>query len=393
MADDRAAVFVVFALNGAVYGSWAPRVPAIAERLNASPGLLGVALLCLTIGMLIAAAQSGRLVERCGARVAIVASTVLACALLPLAGVAPSMPWFAVVMFSLGAAVGLLDVSMNIGAVAVERRTRRPLMPVFHAGFSLGGLIASSAAGFAAAHQWTPLRHFLTADAVIVVALVLVVRDLPKKVVRERVVTPATRVAPVRRPVLWLLAAIALLSAVAEGASADWSALLLVSTRGIGEGAAALAYAGFSLMMALTRLGGAWVQRRLGATRTLAIGAVLAGGGLVLAAVVPGAAVAFAGFGLAGAGLAASFPIALSLAGAAGRRADETGGEREIAFVTTVAYSGFLVGPPMFGGVAQVTSLSTSFVVVGMLAVLIAPVAVCAGHARHRELTAPTTVS
>ena len=392
MVDDRFAVFVVFALNGAVYGSWAPRVPAIAARLDARPGSLGLTLLCLTIGMLIAAALSGRLVERVGARAAIVVATLLSGVVLPLLGVAATAPWLALVMFGLGATVGLLDVAMNIGAVGVERRTGRPLMPVFHAGYSFGGLVASSAAGLAAAHQWTPLRHFLVAAVLVAVALLLVLRGLPKSVPQEHGDTSGARVTPIRRPVLWLLAAIALCSAIAEGASADWSALLLVSAHNIGQGAAALAYAGFSLTMALTRLAGAWVQRRLGATRTLVLGAVLAGAGLVVAAVVPVAVVAFAGFGLAGAGLAASFPIALSLAGASGKRVDDTGGEREIAFVTTIAYSGFLVGPPMFGGIAQVTSLSTSFVVVGLLAALIAPAAVGAGRARHRELTVPRPV-
>jgi len=394
MVDDRIAVFVVFALNGAVYGSWAPRVPAISEHLHATPGALGLALLCLTIGMLISAALAGRLVERVGARAAIVTSTLLSAVLLPFLGFAGSVPWLAVVLFSVGVAVGLLDVAMNIGAVGVERRTGRPLMPVFHAGFSFGGLVASAAAGLAAAQHWSPLRHFLVAGAVVVVAQLLVVHGLPRTVPRARQDRSASaRAAPIRRPVLWLLAAIALCSAIAEGASADWSALLLVSTQQIGQGAAALAYSGFSLAMALTRLGGAWVQRRFGATRTLVVGAVLAGCGLVVAAVVPVAGLAFVGFGLAGVGLAASFPIALSLAGASGKRADDSGGEREIAFVTAIAYSGFLVGPPMIGGVAQLTSLSTSFVVVGLLAALIAPTAVGAGRARHRELTAPTPVS
>ncbi|NKQ56804.1 MFS transporter [Amycolatopsis sp. K13G38] len=392
MVGDRVAVFVVFALNGAVYGSWAPRVPAISDQLRATPGALGLALLCLTIGMLISASLSGRLVERAGARAAIVVSTLLSAVLLPLLGVAGTVPWLALVMFWLGVSVGLLDVAMNIGAVGVERRTGRPLMPVFHAGFSFGGLVASAAAGLAAAQDWSPLRHLFVAAVVVVIALSLVVRGLPRTVTPERKDTTGARSAPIRRPVLWLLAAIALCSAIAEGASADWSALLLVSTHQIGQGAAALAYSGFSLAMAFTRLGGAWVQQRLGATTTLVIGAALAGCGLVTAAVVPVAALAYVGFGLAGVGLAASFPIALSLAGASGQRADDTGGEREIAFVTTVAYSGFLAGPPMIGGVAQATSLSTSFVVVGLLAAVIAPAAVAAGRARHRELTAPTPV-
>jgi MFS family permease len=393
MADGRVAVFVVFALNGAVYGSWAPRVPVVAERLHAAPGPFGLALLCLTVGMLIAAVLSGRLVEQIGARAAMAGSTLLSCLLLPILGVAGSVLWLGFVMFWLGVAVGALDVAMNIGAVGVERRIGRPIMPVFHAGFSFGGMAASAAAGLAAAQHWSPLRHFTAAAVVLTIALLVILRGLPRAVPRDEQRDPISRVAPIRRPLLWLLAAVAVCSAIAEGACADWSALLLVTEQGIGQGAAALGYAGFSLAMALTRLGGAWVQRRFCATRTLAAGAVLAGCGLVIAAVVPVAGFAFAGFALAGAGLAASFPIALSLAGAAGRRADDTGGEREIAFVTTIAYSGFLAGPPLIGGIAQATSLTTSFVVVGLLAALIAPSAVGAGRTRHRDLTALETAS
>lgn len=393
MVGNRTAVFVVFGLNGAVYGSWAPRVPALAERLHAAPGSLGLALLGASIGMVIAASMSGRFVERVGARAAIVGSTLLSCVLLPLAGAAGSVLTLGFVMFGLGATVGGLDVSMNIAAVAVERRVGRAIMPVFHAGYSFGGLLAASAAGLAASLGWSPARHFLVAAAVVAVALLLVLPGVPRSTPRQEHARSTARAAPIRRPVLWLLAAIALCSAVAEGASSDWSALLLVTVQHVDQAAAALAFAGFSLTMAVARLGGAWVQNRFGPTRTLVAGAALAGFGLVLAAVVPVAAVAYAGFGLAGAGLAASFPVALGLAGEAGKRADDTGGEREIAFVTTIAYSGFLAGPPVIGGLAQLSSLTVSFVVVGLLAALIAPAAVGAGRARRRELTAATVVS
>ena len=222
----------------------------------------------------------------------------------------------------------------------------------------------------------------------VAVVLAVVVRGLPRSASRAGGPAPAPRVAPGRRPVLWLLAAIALLSAIAEGASADWSALLLVTAHGVGQGTAALALSAFSLAMALARLGGAWIQRRFGATPSLAVGGLLAALGLVTAATVPVTALAIAGFGLAGAGLAASFPIALGLAGAAGRRDDGGGGEREVAFVTTIAYTGFVGGPPMIGGIAQLTSLPVSFVVVGALAVLIALAAVGAERARRREFAA-----
>jgi MFS family permease len=388
---DRAAVFTVFALNGLALGSWASRTPALAAQVHAAPGVFGLALLGASVGMLAAASVAGRLVERVGARVVVAGSTTLAAASLVLIGLAPDVPRLAAALLVIGASVGLLDVAMNVAAVAVERRVRKPIMPVFHAGFSFGALAGSLAAGLAAGHGWSPARHLGVAAVVAVAVLVLVLRAVPgSRPARsgEPVVTPGR--APSRRPVLWLLAAVALCSAIAEGASSDWSALLMTAERGVGPGAAALAFAGFQLVMALVRLSGSWAQQRFGPTRCLAAGSTLAALGLFAATVVPVAAVGYLGFALAGAGLAASFPLALSLAGDVGKRADGTGGEREIGFVTAIAYTGFLGGPPIIGGIAQVTDYSVAFGFVALVAAVILPAAVAARRSRRREQAATT---
>ncbi|MEU6646947.1 MFS transporter [Saccharomonospora sp. NPDC046836] len=387
---QRFAVITIFAFNGATLGSWAPRTPAISEQIGVGPGPLGLALLGAAVGMLISATLSGRLVERFGARAVVVASALAVCVVLPFVGAAQSVGWLAVALVGLGASTGALDVSMNIAGVAVERAEGRPVMPLFHAWFSFGALAGSGGAALAAAQDWSPLRHFVVAVLVGAVLLAAVVRSVPGIAPQaEPTVAPAKKGAsPIRRPALWLLAAIALCSAIAEGASSDWSALLLVSEQGASEGAAALAYAGFSLAMAFTRLAGSWAQRRFGATRMLVAGAACAGTGLVGAALIGLPAVSYAGFVLAGAGLAACFPLTLGLAAEAGKRPDNTGGEREVAFVTAIAYTGFLAGPPVIGGIAQLTSLSVSFVVAGVVAAVVAPAAVAAARFVARERAA-----
>lgn len=383
---DTAAVFVVFALNGAALGSWAPRTPALTQQVHATPGVLGLALLGSSVGMLVAASLSGRLIERVGARAVVGGSTAGACVALVLVGFAPTVLLLAGALFVVGASVGMLDVAMNVAGVEVERRTGRPVMPTLHAGFSFGALAGSVAAGFAAGHDWSPARHLTVAAVVAFLVLLPVLRDVPgarPQHAAEAVTSPYP--APIRRPVLWLLAAIALTSAIAEGASSDWSALLMVTERGVGQGPAAFAYSGFALAMALARVGGAWTQRRFGATRALAAGAGVAALGLLCAALIPLSAFGYVGFALAGAGLAAAFPLALSLAGDAGKRADGTGGARELAFVTAIAYTGFLAGPPIVGGIAQVTSYGVAFVFVAAMAALIVPAALAARRARRRE--------
>jgi MFS family permease len=392
---DRIAVFTVFALNGLALGSWASRTPALAAQVHASPGVFGLALLGASAGMLAAASVSGRLIERAGARAVVAGSTALAAGSLVLIGFAPNVPLLAGALLVIGASVGMLDVAMNVAAVAVERRARKPIMAVFHAGFSFGALAGSLAAGLAAGHGWSPARHLTVAAVVAVAVLLLVVRAVPG-IHPEHSETPVAdtgRRAPIRRPVLWLLAAVALCSAIAEGAASDWSALLMTAERGVGQGAAALAFAGLQLVMALVRLAGPWTQRRFGPTRCLAAGATVAAAGLLATATIPVAAVGYLGFALAGAGLAASFPLALSLAGDAGKRGDGTGGEREIGFVTAIAYTGFLGGPPIVGGIAQATDLSVAFVFVALVAALILPAALGARRARRREDAAVTVDS
>lgn len=386
MINHRLAVMATFAFNGAMFGSWAPRVPALSEHVDAGPGPLGLALFGGSVGMTLAASVSGRLVEWLGVRVAVAGSALATCVLLPVLGTASSVLWLALALAGFGAVMGVLDVAMNIGGVAVERRLGRPLMPMFHAGFSIGALAGSGAAALAAAGGWSPLRHFVVAALAGAVLVAVIVRALPEMAPRVQAGDPPpTRgTALVRRPVLWLLAAIALCSAVAEGGSADWSALLLVTEQGAGEGTAALAFTGFSLAMALARLAGSWAQAKFGPARLLVAGTACAGIGLVAAALGGNVGVSYAGFALAGAGLSACFPVALGLAGETGKRPDGSGGEREVAFVTAIAYAGFLAGPPAIGGIAHLTSLSVSFVVVGLVAVAIAPVSVAATRAVAR---------
>jgi fucose permease len=173
---------------------------------------------------------------------------------------------------------------------------------------------------------------------------------------------------------LWLLAGVALCAAVAEGACAEWSALFLVTERSAGDAAAAAAHSGFAVAIAVTRLTGERAQRRFGPYRLLMLSGILAAAGLFLAAMVPSAVAGYAGFAIAGVGLAFCFPLAMDLAGAAGNEPGGTGGDRELGFVTTVAYAGLLAGPPMIGGVATLADLTVAMGLVGVIALLIVPV-------------------
>jgi MFS family permease len=382
-------VFIVFALNGAVVGSWAPRMPTVADQIDANAGVLGLALLGASLGMIAAASVTGRACARFGARVMVLVSSLATAVVLPILANVGSPLALGLVLILLGASVGMLDVAMNVAAVTVIRRTERPLMPVFHAGFSFGALAGSMGAAFAAGHGLGLVPHFLIVSGVTVVVTGALIRFVPRAEATGETAATDAHDEPdrrmLRRPVLWLLGLIALFSAIVEGASGDWSALFAVRERGLGEAAAAVTFSVFCVAMGVVRLVGEQAERRFGAVRLLVGGALVAGLGLMLTAFVPVVALAYVGFALAGAGLAFAFPVALDLAGAVGRRGDGTGGEREIGFVTTIAYSGFLIGPPMIGGVAQLTNLEVAIGFAGVVAVLIAPAALASAAARRRE--------
>jgi MFS family permease len=389
--SGQVSVFVVFVLNGVIAGSWAPRMPALAEQIGAGPGALGLALIGSNIGLAVAASAAGRLTARHGAPAIVLAAVVLAAAVLPLLALVRSPLQLGAVLVLLGASFGLFDVSMNIAAVTVIRSLERPLMPVFHAGFSFGALAGSLGAAFASRQDVGLVPYFAAASFVSLAVTSLVIRSVP----RER--PSAGGQAPggldrrmLRRPALWSLGGLAFLCAIAEGSNYDWSAMFAVRERGMSEAGGALMFSLFCLSMALVRLAGERIQRRFGALRILVGGSLVAGIGLLSAAAVPAQWSTYAGYVMAGCGVALVFPVVLDLAGDAGRRGDGTGGEREIAFVTGIAYTGFLLGPPMVGGIAQLTGLTFAIGFVGVVAMLIVPLTLASATVRRRESrTAP----
>lgn len=383
--SGRVSVFIVFVLNGVIAGSWAPRMPTLAEQIGASPGVLGLALLGAPLGLTTAASFAGRLCARFGARVMVLVSALVAAGLLPVLAIVTSPLQLGLVLMLLGASFGIFDVSMNVAAVTVIRRVERPLMPVFHAGFSFGALAGSLAAAFAAGHRIDLLLYFGMVTVASLAVTAGVIRFVPREAPAADTGGRGLDRGMLRRPVLWLLGSTAFVTAIAEGSNYDWSALFAVRERGMSEAAGAVMFSVFCLAMGMVRLVGGLIQRRFGAVRIPVVGSLLAGIALLTAAIVPVAWLAYVGYALAGGGVALAFPVVLDLAGAVGRRSDGTGGERELGFVTTIGYIGFLLGPPMIGGIAQLTNLSFAIGFVGVIAMLIAPAALASAAGRRRE--------
>jgi predicted MFS family arabinose efflux permease len=360
----QAAVAAVFALDGAVFGSWAARVPDVAAAVGVGHSGLGVALLCLSIGALAAMQVTGALCARLGAGVVTTLGALLLCVAVVLPGLATSMPALCAALLVFGGATGMVNVAANAVGVTVERRLGRPLLSGLHAGFSFGGLAGALLGGLLATVAGVAAHLVLVGAVGLLVtawaARALVGADGPRSAAAD----PAAEAGRSRpTAVLVVLGAVAGCTAFGEGALSDWGALHLRDELGATTALAAAGYAGFSLAMACGRLAGGRLVAAMGERRLLAGGTVLAAAGGIAAVTASSVPTALAGFVLVGLGLANVFPLAISRTGV-------LGGARGIALATTVGYTGLLGGPPLIGLVAEHAGLPAALATVPLLALV-----------------------
>jgi fucose permease len=309
----RAAVTAMFLLNGTVFASWVPHIPAVKARLDLDDAQLGLLLLCIAGGSIVTLALSGWLVARFGSRLVTLLGAIGLSLLLPLPVVGESVWLVAAALVAAGACNAALDVAMNAQAVEVQNRYGRSIMSAFHGCFSLGGLLGAGAAGGLLALGVDGARHTAgIAVAGVACAAIAAWWLLPS----PRAATPGEREPVFVRPTgaLLPLGVLALFALLIEGAMSDWSAVYLADARGASMQLAAAGYALFSLAMAAGRFGGDRVIDRFGVSRVLHASAGLATAGLLLT-VLGGRSAALFGFACIGLGMANVIPLLFTAAG------------------------------------------------------------------------------
>jgi MFS family permease len=359
----RIATSVVFAAHGAVVGTFAARVPWVADHVGAGPGALGLALLMPGIGALLAMPLSGRLVHRVDLRLLVRVLMLVWCAALLLPALPTSLVLLCAVLIVYGAAAGLADVAMNAHAVVVEERYGRSVMSGFHGWWSVGGLAGSAVAALAARAGLDAPAHFaITAAALMVVTLVASAWLIPHRPEPELDAPPAFALPS--RAVL-PIGLVGLCAVFAEGASLDWSAVYIRDLLHHPASTAAATVSIFSVCMAAARFGGDRVVRRFGPVTTVRLAGVCATAGALTVVLARPVALVITGFGLLGVGIAVVVPLVFA---AAGRIGDHPG--RSLAGVAGIAYGSGLIAPGVIGGIAHLSSLTVSFAVIVVLTAL-----------------------
>ncbi|MBO2447516.1 MFS transporter [Actinomadura barringtoniae] len=382
MSNHRA-IALVFAVHGAAGGSLATRIPWIQDHLQLSPGVLGLALLCPSVGAFIGMPTASRLAHRIGARTATRMLIALWCAAVALPSLAPAPVWLFAAFLLYGATAGMSDVVMNGHAVTLERRLGRSIMSGLHGMWCVGSLIAGGA-GILAAHAGIDARLHLGVAAVILLSLgLLVSRDLMPDDAEPEGPAPRRFALPSRA--ILAIGVVGFCGTFAEGSSADWAAVYLSKVTHAGPGLAAASFTIFMLFMASTRLVADHVVGRIGQVSMVRYGGVVAAVGGVLVVTAQSAVQGITGFALIGMGVAAVVPLVFAAAGNQGR----TPGEG-VAGVATITYLSGLTAPAITGWVAGATSYRVSFAVITCAAVLMSVLAGTLGRGGAASSAAET---
>ncbi len=378
----RIAVGAVFFVHGAVFASWAARVPAVRDGLHLSTGQLGLVLAGPGLGALAGSQAGGLLTGRYGGRAVSASAPLVLClplALIPLA----TSPWSLTgLLLLLGAADGATSVAMNAQAVTVQHHYGRSVLNGMHAVRSLGA-VAGGLAGVATTAAGMTVRwQFLSSAAVLAVVSAVAARGLLSDGAgRGRPhpapapgLEPAPEASPSGRVLaVALLALMTFLAALVEDAPASWSGVWLRQT-GAGPATAAAGYAAFCAGQVLARGVNDRLVNRLGWTWLIRTGALVCAAALTVALLTGLPWVTLAALVVAGGGISVVFPGAFATAGAL------PGAARAMGQVGFAGNLGWLLVSPLIGAAATAFGLPTAL---GLLVVAAVSIAALAAPARR----------
>ena len=362
--------FSFFGLGFAT-AAWAPLIPFAQQRLHFNHADFGLLLLCSGLGAMLAMPATGKIVQRVGCRVPIGFALLLLAVLLPSLSLWTTPLMMAITLFLFGTAAGSLGVALNIQAVVVEKNSLKSLMSGFHGMASLGGLAGVLTITALLALS---ISSVISAFAVSLLLVIIIFLSVPYSIksVENTSLEASSKVKNSIRqrlpqPLIILIGIACFIIFMTEGAAMDWSGIYLTQQYGVNAAFAGLAYTFFAIAMTTGRFTGHYLIRYFGEKKLLTYSAICATLGLALVSIAPYWWLVLVGYTLVGTGCSNIVPIMFSRAG----RQTVMPSAVALSCVSTMAYTGILVGPAFIGMVSELIGLSTVFMALSGLLLLI----------------------
>ena len=363
----RKGLLATFFFMGVVSMAWVARIPEIRDANGLNNGQLGLILISSTVGAILGAQLTGRLVHSYGTKAVIRIAIIIMPVGLVLMGFSTSPITLIAGLFVMGLGYSSMDIASNTQAVVIEKLLGKRVMSSFHALWSCGAF-TTTVFGGAIAKYVSPRDNLVGVGLVCLFLFIPAMRMLLSADLDEH--SGGDEETAVKIPFfgksvlpLWGMGIGLLGGLIAEGAASDWGAILLRDDMGFGKGVNASAFATFSLAMITARFLGDRALDHFGPRKTVLLGGYLGGIGLGagIAIGVPlsdshpllALIVVNIGFACAGLGIGPMFPAYILAASQVPGVASSVA----IARVGVIGLAGYFIGPSITGAIAQVTSL------------------------------------
>lgn len=362
----RFCVSVFYFSMGLCFASWASRIPDIKTMLHLSEGDLGSILFAVPVGQLIVMPFSGKLVTRFGSKSILMFGLVFYALSLVALGFATTAWELSAGLFAFGVFGNLSNIAVNTQGVATESLFKKAIMSSFHGVWSIAGFSGAIVGLGMLALKLSPLHHFLTIAAVVIVAIVFANKYLITA--KEKVRSEKQKFFSKPDPALLWLGVIGFCCMANEGVMFDWSGVYFKEIIKVPGALVIVGYTSFMIMMALGRFLADFLIQKYGRKRILQLSGILMSTGLFISVIFPYIIPATIAFMMVGLGVASVVPTVYSVAG---KNPNVPAGEA-LTIVSSVSFLGFLMGPPVIGYIAEMTSLRVSFAVIGIFGYVVA---------------------
>lgn len=358
----RIRISLFFFFYGFIFASWASRIPNIQQHLQLSETELGAVLLAMPVGSFITLPFSGLLTSKIGSRKVVIAASSIYCLVLSGIGLADSVWLLTVCLFLFGSSGNMMNIAVNTQALELEKLYNKTIISSFHGMWSVAGLVAAALGTYFIGKAFPVSSHFLLVAGISLLCFILcspyLLREVLKKQDKRPLFTKPDKA-------FWGLGIIAFCSMICQGAMFDWSGVYFKKVVVAEPAFIGLGYTAFMISMTAIRFITDWLTQRMGFRKIIVCCGIFTTVGLLISVFFPFLLPATIGLLLIGIGVSPGVPLVFSAAG----KSKILPAPVAIAAVSSIGMIGLLIGPPIIGFIAGLTSLKTSFLILSFFGV------------------------